>query len=146
MNLRRVGAYALLAGLLSLVALLDFLVLWLISSGVGLRLISQADWQTFVPDALVALLTGVVVGIVLLLVQGRNRRRDAQAQTQREWGIVRARVRGVIQYRETIADPRDLRRMGSAVEELLAIGHAYPLRDWQRTVVDPALSVGITVK
>lgn len=69
------------------------------------------NWDTFVPDLIVGLFTGLVVGVILAYVQSRAARKRERREIELRWEALRPRVAA------QLLDPWDRRVMGPTLEE-----------------------------
>ncbi|MFB7250552.1 hypothetical protein [Microbacterium sp. NPDC056234] len=68
-------------------------------------------WDTFIPDLIVGLFTGLVVGVILAYLQSRTARRRERREIELRWEALRPRVGA------QLLDPWDRRVMGPTLVE-----------------------------
>lgn len=88
-------------------------------------------WDTFVPDLIVGLFTGLVVGLILAWTQSRAARKRERREIELRWEALRPRVGALL------LEPWDRRVMGPTVEEfanrtnaLRELVEDFPLGSW----------------
>ncbi|MFE6733806.1 hypothetical protein [Microbacterium sp. NPDC057650] len=69
------------------------------------------NWDTFLPDLIVGLFTGLVVGVILALLQSHAARKRERREIELRWEALRPRVAA------QLLDPWDRRVMGPTLEE-----------------------------
>src|SRR5690606_12002605 len=70
------------------------------------------NWDTFLPDLIVGLFTGLVVGVILALLQSHAARKRERREIELRWEALRPRLAA------QLLDPWDRRVMGLTLEEV----------------------------
>jgi len=107
------------------------------------ELIFRFNWDSFVPDSLVALLTGIVVGVILSLNQNRIERDRKRRDAAVAWSILRPRVAGAMVRELALREYLDATGFTEYVEpvvELATMLSDYPLAVWVKDIDDSELS------
>lgn len=98
------------------------------------------NWDTFVPDLLVGLFTGLVVGGILAYLQSRSARKRERRETELRWEALRPRVGA------QLLNPWDRRVMGDSLTEFASRTDALrdltaevPLASWAEILNDQEL-------
>lgn len=107
-----------------------------ISSPSGVTII----WDTFVPDLIVGLFTGLVVGVILAYLQSRATRKRERREVELRWEALRPRVGA------QLLNPWDRRVMGESLTEfanrtdaLRDLTAEVPLASWAEILDDQEL-------
>lgn len=89
------------------------------------------NWDSFIPDLIVGVITGLVVGVILAWTQARAARRRERREIELRWEALRPRVGALL------LDPWDRRVMGATLAEfasrtdaLLELVEDVPLGSW----------------
>jgi hypothetical protein len=91
------------------------------------------DWSSFVPDLIVGVVTGALVGLALYLFEHSRRRADEHAQALHGWSLVAPRIER-ISYQPLSVDTSNYAGFGSSVQRIRDIADGYPLELWQRVL------------
>lgn len=100
----------------------------------------QIVWDTFVPDLIVGLFTGLVVGVILAYLQSRSARKRERRETELRWEALRPRVGA------QLLNPWDRRVMGDSLTEFASrtdtlrnLTAEVPLASWAEILNDQEL-------
>jgi hypothetical protein len=105
---------------------------WL--SGLGRAVaIWPADWSQFVPDAILTVATGVVVGVLLWLWQTNAERRTAVQAAESNWEIARPHFMSVVDPLTPTVDDGYLVLAVARLDPLIEEGKRYPIGSWAKT-------------
>lgn len=96
------------------------------------------NWSQFVPDVLVALITGAAVGLALDLVQRRRSRRDQIKDAQRSWDRLQSSLRTF--FENTPEDTVDSWVNDKNLDAISGRISGHPIQDWNRLLKDRALA------
>ncbi|MFJ6376324.1 hypothetical protein ACIQH9_11445 [Pseudarthrobacter oxydans] len=96
-----------------------------------------SNWSQFLPDVVVALITGAAVGFALDRVQIRRSKRDQTFDAQVSWDRLRGSIRNIFEDRPELRPDRwiDKDKMDGLSTHL---GDC-PIQQWNRLLDDPAL-------
>lgn len=91
------------------------------------------DWSSFLPDILVAVLTGLLVGLALYIFEWSRRRAETRTQTLSGWLMVAPRLERII-WRPIPRNTASYIDLGSTIQRVRDISDGYPLELWQQTL------------
>ncbi|TFC11086.1 hypothetical protein [Cryobacterium sp. MDB2-33-2] len=103
---------------------------------------TTVDWSSFVPDLIVGLLTGVVVGAVLWWWTILAQRRNAQEITVRDWAILKAKLSSGLR-RPHSQGCEDFAALGPAADRLYELVSERPLRLWYSITPVPGIAEAV---
>ncbi|TFC87502.1 hypothetical protein E3T24_04740 [Cryobacterium sp. TmT2-59] len=98
--------------------------------------LATTNWDTFAPDMIVGVTTGVVVGAVLLIAQGITQSRSSRAASQFAWESLKPKLRGAA-FRGWERDLDSLTQLPPALVALDEIAASQPLSLWKSHLKKP---------
>lgn len=96
------------------------------------------NWSQFVPDVLVALITGTAIGFALDMVQKRRTKRDQVDNAQRSWDRLQSSLRSSFETDPEVHVDRWLDK--GKLESISVQIQGHPIQAWSRLLQDEALS------
>ena len=99
---------------------------------------SGVEWNQFIPDTLVALITGAVVGVALLVVQRLTDSRRLLLTSAVEWEDLKDRLRRAADG-QVVINLGSSAEFGRTIDRLEELSANQPLERWARQLEDPAI-------
>ncbi|MFJ4027459.1 hypothetical protein ACIPWF_09715 [Paenarthrobacter sp. NPDC089989] len=96
------------------------------------------NWSQFIPDVLVALITGTAIGFALDLVQKRRSKREQANEAQRDWDRLQSSLRSSFETQPKVGTDRWLDH--DKFQVISAQVKDHPIHDWNRLLKDDTLS------
>jgi len=89
-----------------------------------------SNWETFTPDLIVGITTGVVVGLILFFAQRISQNRDDRLRSQFAWNSIKPKLSGAA-HRQWQMDYHDLLPIPAALSLLNEIIADQPIALWR---------------
>ncbi len=113
----------------------DVFMLTLLGSAPWRKVVTETNFGTLIPDMLVALFTGIVVGLILLVVQIWLRHRELLD----EWDFARGLLLDRVSSLSFMPDPLELGALGP-IADFPSYADRFPIGRWLRNLKKPVLS------
>lgn len=93
----------------------------------------MVDWSSFLPDLIVGVITGVLVGLALYIFEKSRHRAETRAQTLAGWSMVAPRIERIV-WQPLLNDTTSYAELGPVLTRARDIADGYPLEYWQQAL------------
>lgn len=91
------------------------------------------DWSGFLPDLIVGVVTGLIVGLAIYIFERSRRNAEAYSLTLAGWLMVAPRIERIV-WQPVTTDTSNYMELGPVVGRVQDMADGYPLEHWQQTL------------